>query len=110
MNILNGGKHSDNNINIQEFMIMPIGSITFTERLKRGVEVYHTLKKVDIFLFTFSTALLTPFPIYLVLSLSLNSIASKLPVDAPDGTIAVPENPPSILLAKKSLMKEQIQI
>lgn len=46
MNILNGGKHSDNNINIQEFMIMPIGSITFTERLKRGVEVYHTLKKV----------------------------------------------------------------
>lgn len=46
MNILNGGKHSDNNINIQEFMIMPIGSITFAERLKRGVEVYHTLKKV----------------------------------------------------------------
>ena len=46
MNILNGGKHSDNNISIQEFMIMPIGSITFSERLKRGVEVYHTLKKV----------------------------------------------------------------
>ena len=46
MNILNGGKHSDNNINIQEFMIMPIGSITFSERLKRGVEVYQTLKKV----------------------------------------------------------------
>ena len=46
MNILNGGKHSDNNINIQEFMIMPVGSITFSERLKRGVEVYHTLKKV----------------------------------------------------------------
>ena len=46
MNILNGGKHSDNNINIQEFMIVPIGSITFAERLKRGVEVYHTLKKV----------------------------------------------------------------
>ena len=45
MNILNGGKHSDNNINIQEFMIMPVGSITFAERLKRGVEVYHTLKK-----------------------------------------------------------------
>ena len=45
-NILNGGKHSDNNINIQEFMIMPIGSITFAERLKRGVEVYHTLKRV----------------------------------------------------------------
>ena len=46
MNILNGGKHSDNNINIQEFMIMPIGSITFAERLKRGVEVYYTLRKV----------------------------------------------------------------
>ncbi len=46
MNILNGGKHSDNNINIQEFMIIPIGSITFAERLKRGVEVYHSLKKV----------------------------------------------------------------
>ena len=50
----------------------------------------------DIFLFTFSTALLTPFPINLFLSLSLNSTASKLPVDAPDGTIAVPENPPSV--------------
>ena len=46
MNILNGGKHSDNNISIQEFMIMPVGEITFEERLKRGVEVYHTLKKV----------------------------------------------------------------
>ena len=46
MNILNGGKHSDNNISIQEFMIMPIGDITFAERLKRGTEIYHTLKKV----------------------------------------------------------------
>ncbi len=46
MNILNGGKHSENNINIQEFMIMPIGEITFAERLKRGAEVYHMLKKV----------------------------------------------------------------
>ena len=46
MNILNGGKHSDNNINIQEFMIMPIGEITFSERLKRGAQIYHTLKKV----------------------------------------------------------------
>lgn len=46
MNILNGGKHSDNNINIQEFMIMPIGEITFSERLKRGTQIYHTLKKV----------------------------------------------------------------
>ena len=46
MNILNGGKHSENNISIQEFMIMPIGSITFAERLKRGAEIYHTLKTV----------------------------------------------------------------
>ena len=46
MNILNGGKHSDNNISIQEFMIMPIGEITFKERLRRGAEIYHTLKKV----------------------------------------------------------------
>ena len=46
MNILNGGKHSDNNINIQEFMIMPIGEITFSERLRIGAEIYHTLKSV----------------------------------------------------------------
>lgn len=46
MNILNGGKHSDNNINIQEFMIMPIGNITFQERLRRGTEIYHVLKRV----------------------------------------------------------------
>ena len=46
MNILNGGKHSENNISIQEFMIMPVGNITFAERLKRGAEIYHTLKKV----------------------------------------------------------------
>ena len=46
MNILNGGKHSENNINIQEFMILPVGEITFAERLKRGTEIYHTLKKV----------------------------------------------------------------
>lgn len=46
MNILNGGKHSENNINVQEFMIMPVGEITFAERLKRGTEIYHTLKKV----------------------------------------------------------------
>ena len=45
MNILNGGKHSENNINIQEFMIMPVGDITFSERLKRGTEIYHTLKR-----------------------------------------------------------------
>ena len=46
MNILNGGKHSDNNISIQEFMIMPVGDITFSERLRRGAEIYHTLKSV----------------------------------------------------------------
>ncbi len=46
MNILNGGKHSDNNISIQEFMIMPIGVATFKERMEMGVQVYHTLKKV----------------------------------------------------------------
>ena len=46
MNILNGGKHSDNNISIQEFMIMPIGGKTFRDKLEMGVEVYHTLKKV----------------------------------------------------------------
>lgn len=46
MNILNGGKHSDNNISIQEFMIMPIGEITFSERLRIGAEIYHTLKAV----------------------------------------------------------------
>lgn len=46
MNILNGGKHSDNNISIQEFMIMPIGGTTFKERMEMGVQVYHTLKRV----------------------------------------------------------------
>ena len=46
MNILNGGKHSDNNISIQEFMIMPIGATTFRKRMEMGVNVYHKLKKV----------------------------------------------------------------
>lgn len=46
MNILNGGKHSDNNISIQEFMIMPIGGKTFKEKMEMGIDVYHTLKKV----------------------------------------------------------------
>lgn len=46
MNILNGGKHSDNNISSQEFMIMPIGGKTFREKMEMGVTVYHTLKKV----------------------------------------------------------------
>ena len=46
MNILNGGKHSDNTVNIQEFMIMPIGAKSFSDALRMSVEVYHTLKKV----------------------------------------------------------------
>lgn len=46
MNILNGGKHADNNVDIQEFMIMPTGADTFREALRMGVEVFHTLKKV----------------------------------------------------------------
>ncbi len=46
MNILNGGKHSDNNISIQEFMIIPVGATTFREAIEMGVTVYHNLKKV----------------------------------------------------------------
>ena len=46
MNILNGGKHADNTVNIQEFMIMPVGAKTFTEALRMCAEIYHTLKKV----------------------------------------------------------------
>ena len=46
MNILNGGKHADNNVDIQEFMIMPIGAESFSEAMRMGTEIYHTLKKV----------------------------------------------------------------
>ncbi len=46
MNILNGGKHSDNNLNIQEFMIIPVSGNSFKECLRMGVETYHSLKKV----------------------------------------------------------------
>jgi len=46
MNILNGGKHADNTVNIQEFMIMPVGAKSFTECLRMSAEIYHTLKKV----------------------------------------------------------------
>lgn len=46
MNILNGGKHADNNVDIQEFMIMPIGAETFRDALRMGSEVYHSLKNV----------------------------------------------------------------
>lgn len=46
MNILNGGQHADNNVDIQEFMIMPVGAETFAEALRVGAEVFHSLKKV----------------------------------------------------------------
>ena len=46
MNILNGGSHADNNVDIQEFMVMPCGAPTFREALRMGAEVFHTLKKV----------------------------------------------------------------
>jgi enolase len=46
MNILNGGAHADNNVDIQEFMIMPVGAKSFTEALQAGTEVFHALKAV----------------------------------------------------------------
>ncbi|MFC5679664.1 phosphopyruvate hydratase [Aeromicrobium endophyticum] len=46
MNILNGGSHADSNVDIQEFMIAPIGAPTFSEALRQGAEVYHALKSV----------------------------------------------------------------
>lgn len=46
MNVLNGGVHADNNVDIQEFMIMPVGAASFTEALQMGVETFHTLKGV----------------------------------------------------------------
>jgi enolase len=46
MNILNGGAHADSNVDIQEFMIAPIGAATFREALQHGAEVYHALKSV----------------------------------------------------------------
>jgi len=46
MNILNGGAHAPNNVDIQEFMVMPVGAETFSEGLRMGVEVFHHLKKV----------------------------------------------------------------
>src|SRR5262245_43763683 len=45
MNILNGGKHADNTIDFQEFMIMPVGAASFREGLRMGAEVFHNLKK-----------------------------------------------------------------
>ena len=46
MNILNGGKHADNNIDFQEFMVMPVGASSFAEALQMGVETFHVLKSV----------------------------------------------------------------
>jgi enolase len=46
MNVLNGGEHADNNVDLQEFMIMPVGAASFTEALRWGAETYHVLKRV----------------------------------------------------------------
>src|SRR5437588_7975018 len=46
LNILNGGKHADNNVDFQEFMVMPLGAPTFREALRMGAEVFHRLKNV----------------------------------------------------------------
>lgn len=46
MNILNGGKHADNNVDLQEFMVMPAGATSFSEALRMGAEVYHALKGI----------------------------------------------------------------
>ncbi|HDN2450557.1 TPA: phosphopyruvate hydratase, partial [Clostridioides difficile] len=46
MNILNGGEHADNNVDVQEFMILPVGAPSFKEGLRMGAEVFHSLKKV----------------------------------------------------------------
>ena len=46
LNVLNGGEHADNNVDLQEFMLMPVGAASFSEGLRWGVECYHVLKKV----------------------------------------------------------------
>ncbi|MEN8851551.1 MAG: phosphopyruvate hydratase, partial [Glaciecola sp.] len=46
MNIINGGEHADNNIDIQEFMVQPVGAANFKEALRMGAEIFHSLKKV----------------------------------------------------------------
>jgi len=46
MNVLNGGEHADNNVDLQEFMVMPVGATSFSEALRWGVETYHTLAGV----------------------------------------------------------------
>ena len=46
MNVINGGAHADNNVDIQEFMILPVGASSFSEAMRTGAEIFHTLKKV----------------------------------------------------------------
>ena len=46
MNILNGGAHADTGVDVQEFMVAPVGASTFSEALRQGAEVYHALKSV----------------------------------------------------------------
>ena len=46
MNVINGGKHADNNVGVQEFMLAPVGAPTFAEAVRYGAEVYHTLKSI----------------------------------------------------------------
>ena len=46
MNILNGGKHADSNVDLQEFMVLPVGAETFSDALRMGAEVFHALRKV----------------------------------------------------------------
>ena len=46
MNIINGGEHADNNVDIQEFMVQPVGAKTFAEALRMGAEIFHNLKKI----------------------------------------------------------------
>jgi enolase len=46
MNILNGGSHADNNVDIQEFMIVPVGAKNIAEAIRMGAEIFHNLKKI----------------------------------------------------------------
>jgi enolase len=46
MNIINGGAHADNNVDFQEFMVVPVGAPSFSEALRVGAEIFHTLKKI----------------------------------------------------------------
>ena len=46
MNIVNGGEHADNNVDVQEFMVLPVGAANFKEALRMGAEIFHSLKSV----------------------------------------------------------------